>query len=237
MPQVGIGFLPDIGGTYFLPRLLGWMGTYLALTGAYHRPGGRLSLARSSATTSRPAHFGVIKDALADNHPIDRLLDGLHRDPGEGELVRHTPLINRVFSAPLRRRDPGAARCGGGRGRRLGQGDGGRTAQEVADLAQDRLRANAGRQVAHARRGAEARVPPGLASHRHPRFPRRASMRGSPARAARPMAARHPRRGRRSGDRAPVHDAGRGRARSSRSASQAPQVFESGSNVANIIKT
>jgi enoyl-CoA hydratase len=46
------------------------------------------------------AHFHVIKDALADNHPIDRLLDGLHRDPGEGELVRHTPLIDRVFAAP-----------------------------------------------------------------------------------------------------------------------------------------
>ena len=40
----------------------------------------------------------MIKDAISDNHPIDRLLDGLHRDPGEGELVRHTPLIDRVFS-------------------------------------------------------------------------------------------------------------------------------------------
>src|SRR5680860_421765 len=36
----------------------------------------------------------------SDNHPIDRVLDGLHRDPGEGELVRHTPVINRIFSAP-----------------------------------------------------------------------------------------------------------------------------------------
>ncbi|MGH6865501.1 MAG: enoyl-CoA hydratase/isomerase family protein [Methyloceanibacter sp.] len=99
MPQVGIGFLPDIGGTYFLPRLLGWTGVYLALTGHTIGPADahRLGLVTHFIPL---AHFGVIKDALSDNHPIDRLLDGLHRDPGEGELVRVTPAINRIFSAP-----------------------------------------------------------------------------------------------------------------------------------------
>jgi enoyl-CoA hydratase len=98
MPQVGIGFLPDIGGTYLLPRLLGWMGTYLALTGHIIGPADAHRL-RLVSHYIPSAQFGVIKDALADNHPIDRLLDGLHRDPGEGELVRHTPVINRTFSA------------------------------------------------------------------------------------------------------------------------------------------
>jgi enoyl-CoA hydratase len=99
MPQVGIGFLPDIGGTYFLPRLLGWIGTYLALTGRAVGPAEayRLKLASHYIPSSC---FGVIKDAISDNHPVDRLLDGLHRDPGEGELVKHTPVINRAFSAP-----------------------------------------------------------------------------------------------------------------------------------------
>ena len=99
MPQVGIGFLPDIGGTYFLPRLLGWTGIYLALTGRLIGPA-EAYRQRLVSHTIPAAHFGVIKDALRDNHPIDRLLDGLHREPGEGELVRHTPLINRAFSAP-----------------------------------------------------------------------------------------------------------------------------------------
>jgi len=98
MPQVGIGFLPDIGGTYFLPRLLGWMGTYLALTGHNIGPADAHRL-RLVSHYIPSAQFGVIKDALADNHPIDRLLDGLHRDPGEGDLVRLTPVINRTFSA------------------------------------------------------------------------------------------------------------------------------------------
>jgi enoyl-CoA hydratase len=98
MPQVGIGFLPDIGGTYFLPRLLGWTGVYLALTGRIVGPA-EAYRQRLVSHYVPSAHFGVIKDAIRDNHPIDKLLDGLHRDPGEGELVRHTPLINRVFSA------------------------------------------------------------------------------------------------------------------------------------------
>ena len=99
MPQVGIGFLPDIGGTYFLSRLFGWIGTYLALTGDSIGPADAYRL-RLVSHYIPSANFGLIKDAVADNHPIDRLLDGLHRDPGEGELVRHTPAIDRIFSAP-----------------------------------------------------------------------------------------------------------------------------------------
>ena len=87
MPQVGIGFLPDIGGTYFLPRMLGRTGLYLALTGRLIGPA-EAYRHRLVSHCIPSAHFSVIKDALADNHPIDRLLDGLHRDPGEGELVR-----------------------------------------------------------------------------------------------------------------------------------------------------
>jgi enoyl-CoA hydratase len=99
MPQVGIGFLPDIGGTYFLSRMLGRTGLYLALTGRLIGPAEAFRHKLISHYIPA-AHFFVIKDALADNHPIDRLLDGLHRDPGEGELVTHTPLIDRAFSAP-----------------------------------------------------------------------------------------------------------------------------------------
>jgi enoyl-CoA hydratase len=34
MPETAIGFFPDIGATFFLPRLPGFMGTYLGLSGA-----------------------------------------------------------------------------------------------------------------------------------------------------------------------------------------------------------
>lgn len=32
MPETTIGFFPDVGGSFFLPRLDGQVGTYLALT-------------------------------------------------------------------------------------------------------------------------------------------------------------------------------------------------------------
>lgn len=34
MPETAIGFFPDVGGSFFLPRLDGVLGRYLALTGA-----------------------------------------------------------------------------------------------------------------------------------------------------------------------------------------------------------
>ena len=34
MPEVGIGFIPDVGGTYLLARAPGWLGLHAALTGA-----------------------------------------------------------------------------------------------------------------------------------------------------------------------------------------------------------
>lgn len=34
MPETGIGFFPDVGGSYFLPRCTGKTGIYMALTGA-----------------------------------------------------------------------------------------------------------------------------------------------------------------------------------------------------------
>jgi len=34
MPETGIGLFPDVGGGWFLPRLRGELGTWLALTGA-----------------------------------------------------------------------------------------------------------------------------------------------------------------------------------------------------------
>lgn len=53
MPETAIGFFPDVGGTYFLPRLKDEIGIYLGLTGA------RIKLAECVA-------YGLVQ------HPIER---------------------------------------------------------------------------------------------------------------------------------------------------------------------
>ena len=161
MPQVGIGFLPDIGGTYFLSRLDNHIGLYLALTGRAIGPADAHRLALITHYIPA-AHFHVIKDALNDNHPIDRLLDGLHRDPGEGELVKTDPRDHPHLRRFVGRGDSGAPGQGAGPGRSLGQGDRGRDAQEIANLSESCLCPDAARQDAEPRRGIAARVSPCL---------------------------------------------------------------------------
>src|SRR6202171_876275 len=64
MPEVGIGFFPDVGATWFLPRLPGELGAYCALTG--ERFGIADACAAGLATHRIPsAHFGALLDELA----------------------------------------------------------------------------------------------------------------------------------------------------------------------------
>ena len=48
MPETGIGLFPDVGGSFFLPRLAGELGAFLALTG--HRLKGADCLLAGIAT-------------------------------------------------------------------------------------------------------------------------------------------------------------------------------------------
>src|ERR1700736_5342270 len=80
MPEVGIGFFPDVGATWFLPRLPGEIGTYCALTGE------RLNAADGIATgiaTNRvdSARFGDLADALCSAVPVDAMLAAFSRPP------------------------------------------------------------------------------------------------------------------------------------------------------------
>ena len=70
MPEVGIGFFPDVGGSYFLPRLKGSFGAYLALTGNRIRRGD--ALWSGIATHAAPsADMPALLDALCETGDAD----------------------------------------------------------------------------------------------------------------------------------------------------------------------
>ncbi|PLX39434.1 MAG: 3-hydroxyisobutyryl-CoA hydrolase [Hyphomicrobiales bacterium] len=98
MPEVGIGFFPDVGGTYFLPRMPGETGLYCGLTGA------RLKQADaqwSGVTTHAlpSARFPELIEALESSTDVDATLDAFASDPGPAPLAAMQPVIDETFGS------------------------------------------------------------------------------------------------------------------------------------------
>ena len=103
MPETGIGMFPDVGGGYFLPRLPGEIGMYLALTGARLRAAD--CLYAGIATHYTPAaRLPNLKAALAQTDlsqgraAVEAVLADFHDDPGPPPLAEHRARIDRCFS-------------------------------------------------------------------------------------------------------------------------------------------
>ncbi|WP_375249471.1 enoyl-CoA hydratase/isomerase family protein [Sphingomonas sp.] len=106
MPETGIGLFPDVGGGWYLSRLPGRVGQYLALTG--HRLDGAETLALGLATHFIPAaQVEEAKQAIvaapqaivAAPQAIDGALSALATDPGEAPLLAHREAIDRLFAS------------------------------------------------------------------------------------------------------------------------------------------
>jgi len=97
MPEVGIGFFPDVGATWFLPRLPGELGTYCALTG--ERFNGADACGAGIATHPIPsARFPALLDALTGTVPVDALLAAFAELTGEGPTSARRAAIDRLFA-------------------------------------------------------------------------------------------------------------------------------------------
>jgi enoyl-CoA hydratase len=96
MPEVGIGFFPDVGASWFLPRLPDHIGRYLAIAGA--RIGQADALALGLATDAvRSADMSAIEEALTGDGPVDAALASFRVDPGPAPLLAHAPVIREAF--------------------------------------------------------------------------------------------------------------------------------------------
>lgn len=98
MPETGIGLFPDVGGGWFLPRLPGQAGVWLALTGARLKAADTVFLGIHSHYLPTDA-LEAFKAILAADpaHPAD-VADGLEADPGEAPIEAHLEAIDRLFA-------------------------------------------------------------------------------------------------------------------------------------------
>jgi len=99
MPETGIGLFPDVGGGWYLSRLPGRAGEYLALTGA--RLNGAECKALGLATHYVPSE--AIEDLkakiLAAPQDVDTLLDQASAVPPEAPIVAQADTIDRLFAS------------------------------------------------------------------------------------------------------------------------------------------
>jgi enoyl-CoA hydratase len=98
MPEVGIGFFPDVGATYFLPRLPGKTGMYLALTGARANAGDAVLLGLASAHVSSKL-FDYFASVVGEGDAVDYTVPRLQSKSSPGPIIANRDLIDRCFSA------------------------------------------------------------------------------------------------------------------------------------------
>ncbi|HLL27389.1 MAG TPA: enoyl-CoA hydratase/isomerase family protein [Xanthobacteraceae bacterium] len=117
MPEVGIGFFPDIGATWFLPRFKGETGTYCALTGERLRAADGVA-AGAATHRVRSERFPDLVEALCGDISVDATLAAFAEPAGEGEVIAKRPLIDRLFAGgsieEILASLDGAAKAGGG---------------------------------------------------------------------------------------------------------------------------
>jgi len=99
MPETGIGLFPDVGGGWYLSRLPGRSGRYLAVTGA--RIDGADAIALGLATDYLPSdRLEEAKAAIiADPSDIDAVLVRFAVTPPDSHFATRLPDIDRLFAS------------------------------------------------------------------------------------------------------------------------------------------
>jgi enoyl-CoA hydratase len=98
MPETSIGFFPDVGATFFLPRLPGKVGVYLALTGAGMTCGDALAFGAAFAHVPSARHAGLVQ-RLIGGEDIAAAIAAESAPPPASPLHLQSQSIERCFSA------------------------------------------------------------------------------------------------------------------------------------------
>jgi len=96
MPETAIGFIPDVGSSYFLSRLPDQMGMYLGLTG--NRIGLGDALEAGLVTHAvRKGDFEAVIDGLSQGAPLEKMVQPFAHKPAPGTLREHRRSIATFF--------------------------------------------------------------------------------------------------------------------------------------------
>ena len=93
MPETGIGLFPDVGGTYFLPRLHGGLGYWLGITGARLKSDDVLAAGLATHYITSDKLPDLIDDIYAQGMDA---LTGLQTE-ATGSFAKHLNMIDRYF--------------------------------------------------------------------------------------------------------------------------------------------
>jgi enoyl-CoA hydratase len=98
MPETGIGFIPDVGGTWLLTRDVG-VGLYMALSGVSFGAADAIhaGLADTFVASARLGEAVRQLAAIRDARDVDDILSRFSDPPGEAPLARHAPLLDRAM--------------------------------------------------------------------------------------------------------------------------------------------
>ena len=102
MPETGIGYVPDVGATWLLPRSPGQAGTWLGLTGLDIGAADSIH-ARLADLQIASSRLGAVIDALStlprgsSSGDVDAVLQALSESPGESRLRQNAATIDRAF--------------------------------------------------------------------------------------------------------------------------------------------
>ena len=98
MPETAIGFIPDVGGTWFLPRCQGEIGMYLALTAGRIGQGDAIAAGLADRAVAM-ADFDALLDRLARGEKISAAIDAVTARPAPAALAPERARIAAVFAA------------------------------------------------------------------------------------------------------------------------------------------
>ena len=99
MPETGIGLFPDVGGSFFLPRLSFEAGTYLALTGNRIKAADAIFLGTATNFIRSENFSNLINDLSKDENDPKNVIEKYSVEPGKSEFKEISLFCNKIFKA------------------------------------------------------------------------------------------------------------------------------------------